>query len=218
MKLDTLGAVSNAHLSLADQLGPEHPDCLELCELHSTAVDCTLQHIKPCLPILLVLLSLSQLLKVLSSFQRLKPLTLIPLLPQQLEYPPSFLESSDQINGRTSWARGCWCASTFFASAIKPLTVHLLVKGNIYESKKPLGVMFRHPQLNPFPPLEPVIQTFLDSRLAKIPVPLIVLEMAIRLKGAFFWLVITDDLNWRGRVRVLTRSGVQARTTSRCTR
>ena len=43
MKLDTLGAISNAHLALADQLGPEHPDLLELCNLHSTAVDCELR-------------------------------------------------------------------------------------------------------------------------------------------------------------------------------
>ncbi|KAL8286145.1 hypothetical protein RQP46_004633 [Phenoliferia psychrophenolica] len=58
-------------------------------------------------------------------------------------------------------------------------------EGNVYKSNTPLGKMFRHPQLNPFPLVEPVAATFLDPRLAHIPIPITVLDMAKRLKGAY---------------------------------
>ncbi|KAF7362659.1 RNA-dependent RNA polymerase [Mycena venus] len=39
IKSDVLGLVASDHQALADWLGPEHPDCLELAKLNSDAVD-----------------------------------------------------------------------------------------------------------------------------------------------------------------------------------
>ncbi|KAK4701279.1 RNA-dependent RNA polymerase, partial [Phenoliferia sp. Uapishka_3] len=147
MKEDTLGAISNSHLALADQLGPEHSDCLDLCELHSTAVDCKLR--TPQLPY-----DSLQLIDFVILHSVAK--TGVPaVLPQDLR--PS--QWPDFMGPR--------------------------LHSNVYESKSPLGHMFRHPSLNPFPPLEPVQQIFLDPRLAKIPIKVSIMENARRLKGAY---------------------------------
>jgi RNA-dependent RNA polymerase len=39
LKNDNLGIIANSHLAFADQFGCESPECLELADLHSTAVD-----------------------------------------------------------------------------------------------------------------------------------------------------------------------------------
>jgi RNA-dependent RNA polymerase len=39
IKSDVLGIVASNHLALADRLGPEHPDCIDLAKLNSDAVD-----------------------------------------------------------------------------------------------------------------------------------------------------------------------------------
>ncbi|KAJ7678631.1 RNA dependent RNA polymerase-domain-containing protein [Mycena rosella] len=39
IKSDVLGIVASHHLAVADRFGPEHPDCLELAQLNSNAVD-----------------------------------------------------------------------------------------------------------------------------------------------------------------------------------
>ncbi|KAM0755671.1 RdRP-domain-containing protein [Meredithblackwellia eburnea MCA 4105] len=130
MKEDTLGAIANSHMALADQRGPEHPDCLDLCELHSIAVDFAKSGLAAKLP------------------DDLRP-----------DRWPDFM-------GPRRYA-------------------------HVYQSNKPLGQMFRHPDLNPIPllPIQPVKEVFTDSRLAAYPIPehlrAPLMREAKRLKAAY---------------------------------
>ncbi|KAI5480570.1 hypothetical protein MNV49_000266 [Pseudohyphozyma bogoriensis] len=58
-------------------------------------------------------------------------------------------------------------------------------RGWVYESQKPLGLMFRHSRLNPFPELKPVSETFLDPRLGSIQVDERIVEIVQKLKDGY---------------------------------
>lgn len=107
MKQDKLGAISNCHLALADKLGASHPDCLELSDLHSVAVDFAKTGVAAELP------------------KELRPVVY-----------PDFM-------GRR-------------------------LQGDVYEAQSPLGLMFRHPSVNPFPTRKSVEHLRLDGRIAKL--------------------------------------------------